>query len=190
MVKYVYSLNDFLDKTIEPELFVKEVKLSSMVAKDSIVGTQIDGDTVTIYFANELSNDDKLLLDNLVASHSILDIAKREKIAKIDARTSELIKTGFYYDGNHFSMSEAAQRNWIGLAAAKANGLLQFPLPVSTVNETVYTIQNSDSCTAFISAFLMYQVDPTKPLAQGRVLKAQVNNCTTIEQLNAIVDTR
>jgi hypothetical protein len=112
------------------------------------------------------------------------------KIRAIDAKTATLIKSGFTYDGNLFSMSEKAQLNWAALAAAKANGILSYPMTVSTSTEGSYVIQDTNELSSFLLAYFMYQVDPNAPLAQGRVLKASVNACITGEELNAIIDNR
>lgn len=119
-----------------------------------------------------------------------LSEVKAAKIATIDAKTSRLIRSGFAYDGEHFSMSENAQTNWVGLAAANANGMLSFPFPVSTADEGVYVLESEFDFLAFMGACLTYQVDPSAPLASGRALKAQVNACETIAEVDAIVDAR
>lgn len=141
---------------------------------------KIQGDLIL-----EMSETEKMEVDD-----QELEEVKVKKIAEIDARTSELIKQGFFYNGYHFSMSEAAQRNWVGIAAAKANGLLQFPLTISTRDEGAYTISDAQECTYFLLAFMLYQVDPNQPLAQGRALKAQVKACTTVREVMSIVDPR
>lgn len=119
-----------------------------------------------------------------------LEEAKEEKILAIDSKTSELIKTGFTFDENNFSMSDAAQRNWCALAAAKANGLLAYPFNISTVDEGYYTIVDGSALAMFLVAYFTYQTDSTKPLTTGRILKAEVEACTTVEEVAAVVDNR
>jgi len=119
-----------------------------------------------------------------------LATVKAAKISAIDARTTALIKSGFAFDGNNFSMSEAAQRNWIGLAAANANGMLSFPTGVSTVDEDTYAITDPVAFSGFLVAYLTYQVHPSAPLASGRALKALVNACESAAEVDAIGDTR
>ena len=123
-------------------------------------------------------------------SDLILSEAKRKKIDQIDERTSTLIMQGFTYNNKHFSMSDAAQRNWVGLAAAKANGLIQFPLVVSTVDEDHYTLTSATDCMMFLVAFLTYQADPNQPLGLGRNLKAQITAASSVDEVNGIVDPR
>jgi hypothetical protein len=119
-----------------------------------------------------------------------LDMAKELKIAEIDARTAYLIRIGFVWGGNHFSMSDAAQRNWIGLGTMASLGMMQYPCPISTVDEGVSYLTSLADLQSFLGAFAMYQLNPAAPLGAGRTLKAQVNACTTVEQVEAIVDNR
>ena len=115
---------------------------------------------------------------------------KQQKIQQIDSRTSELIKSGFEFDGHNFSMSEPAQRNWTGLGTARSNNLVQFPLPISTIGEDIYNIQDDSTLLQFIITYMTYMTDPNQPLGAGRILRAQVSNSTTQEELDAVVDDR
>jgi len=116
--------------------------------------------------------------------------AKIQKIADIDSRTTELIMGGFPFGESNFSMSEPAQRNWIGLLSAYNAGMISFPFTISTVEEGMYQLADATVLMQFMGAFMLYQVDPNQPLGSGRVLKAQVNACTTVAQVEAIVDPR
>lgn len=119
-----------------------------------------------------------------------LEDAKRNKIAAIDSRTQELIQAGFSWGGNNFSMSDAAQRNWIGLGVMKANGLIQYPIPVGKVDEGMVLITTEQELISFLISFAQYQMDPNGPLGSGRALKALVEACMSVEEVNAIVDER
>jgi hypothetical protein len=119
-----------------------------------------------------------------------LEALKALRIIEIDARTSELLKLGFEYNGSSFSMSEAAQRNWAALGAARANGMLSYPLTISTVDEGSYDIQSDNDCLAFLGAYMTYQASPLSPLGNGRVLKAQVTAATTSAEVEAVIDER
>ena len=116
--------------------------------------------------------------------------AKIKKINEIDSKTIILIQTGFLYNENNFSMSDAAQRNWIGISTAKNAGMLSYPFPVSTVDEGTYYLQDSTDALNFLIAYMTYQTDPTKPLGAGRILKAQVQAATTVAEVEAVVDNR
>ncbi len=119
-----------------------------------------------------------------------LDEAKQAKIAAIDRRTAEFIKRGFAFADKQFSMSEAAQRNWIALSSGMANGLLPFPMAVSTIDESSHVLTSPDELKAFLGAYLLYQADPIQPLGAGRALKERVTAAKTVEEVEAIVDAR
>lgn len=119
-----------------------------------------------------------------------LEESKQIKINQIDIKTQELIQLGFDFDDSSFSMSAMAQLNWASLGAARANGMLSFPLSISTVDESAYELKDDGSCLQFLGAYMIYQVDPTKPLSRGRILKSQVGACVTVEEVEAITDTR
>ncbi len=115
---------------------------------------------------------------------------KADRIAAIDTRTAELINRGFSFAGSQFSMSEAAQRNWIALSSGLANSLLSFPMPVSTIDESSHVLQSADALKAFLGAYLLYQADPNQPLGAGRSLKERITAAATVEEVEAVVDDR
>lgn len=134
-----------------------------------------------------------------------LEVEKMNKVLAIDARTSQLIKAGFTYDGQSFSMSENAQRNWTALASALGfligigcnetactNALAMGGgyYPISTVDEETYYFTSKAAFDGFFNAYLSYQSDPSYPLGSGRVLKAQVSAATNQAELEAVVDNR
>lgn len=119
-----------------------------------------------------------------------LDSAKTARIAAVDLRTQELIAEGFAFAGKRFSMSEAAQRNWIALSSGLANGMLPFPMAVSTVDEHSHVLAAANDLKAFLGAYMVYQADPAQPLGSGRALKERITAATTIEELDAIADDR
>jgi len=119
-----------------------------------------------------------------------LEDAKRDKIQEIDQKTQDLITSGFDFDNARFSMSAKAQDNWSGLGIAYTLGFLSFPLPVSTVDEGIYILADETALLQFLGAYMQYQSDPSQPLGAGRLLKTQVSECTTVEEVEAIIDNR
>lgn len=127
-----------------------------------------------------------------------LDEVKAAKIIAIDAKTQELIKQGFSWQGNNFSMSQNAQLNWVSICAGlgkliqiNADGTLNPVVPVSTVTEGSGIILSTlADITGFLGAYMTYQLDTTAPLSTGRLLKAMVDNCTTVAEVDAIRDNR
>lgn len=156
-----------------------------------------NGTQCLITTTEELTQEQEDTLTATIAAHKAVEDwpftlaeAKTLKIAAIDARTSELIMAGFPFDNNNFSMSEAAQRNWIGLLSAYNAGMISFPFTISTVDEETYQLVNSTALLQFMGTFMVYQVSPSAPLGSGRILKAQVTACTTVAEVEAIVDPR
>lgn len=136
---------------------------------------------------NAIAAGDVTVIDYVAPT---LDECKSAKKLMIDIKTSILIKSGFPHDGCYFSMSDAAQRNWCALAAAKANGLIAYPFAISTADESSYTVADATALTMFLISYLTYQTNPQSPLASGRTLKALVESCETIAEVNAIEDNR
>ena len=62
--------------------------------------------------------------------------------------------------------------------------------PVSKADEGHAHLTSKAEFDGFFYAFLSYQTDPTQPLHQGRVLRAQVTAAATQEELDAVVDDR
>lgn len=120
----------------------------------------------------------------------VLAEAKAGKVAAIDARTAELIKQGFTFSGKQFSMSNSAQQNWNALSSDLANGLLSFPLTISTADGSSYILKSSSKVKEFLGARLAYLSDSSQPLGTGRYLKEQVMASKTVEDLAAIIDER
>ena len=141
---------------------------------------KVSGDLVT-----EMSAEEKAIVDGVD-----LPAYKQAKISTIDAKTSELIMAGFPFGGENFSMSEPAQRNWTGMGTVLALGLLPFPLPISTVDEGTFILNDQTHCLQFLGAYMLYQAHPAYPLASGRALKAQVNAATTKAEVDAVEDPR
>ena len=114
---------------------------------------------------------------------------KHIKNLAIDTKTSELLARGFIFDGEIFSLSLAAQSNWIGLQLSIAQGFLNensFPFKISTIDNKEYSLSWANR-NAFFGGVLS---TITSILAAGRALKIQVNNATTVSGVDAIVDSR
>ena len=118
-----------------------------------------------------------------------LDELKKLKNIAIDERTMELIYFGFDFDGHHFSLSDRAQGNWAGMIGSIGAGLLtvaNFPLTLSDTSDSKYEL-------TWLNALLfcgtaVATVKNRK--GSGSDLKQLVNQCSTTEELNAIIDDR
>lgn len=118
-----------------------------------------------------------------------LEDIKNEKIQIIDEKTRQIIDRGFTFGGQTFSLSDNAQRNWIGIASGIAVGLYtaaNFPFPLSTIDNKKYllTWENRFNFLGQVS----YVIGLNKTI--GTELKQACMDATTIEELDAIVDTR
>lgn len=120
----------------------------------------------------------------------LLAQAKTNKVMAIDMRTTELLALGFTFDSQQFSMTETAQRTWVSLGTALSLGMLTFPLQISTTNDLPYNLATSQALLQFLGTYMLFQSGPTFPLSKGRVLKARVSVCTTVEEVAAIIDDR
>lgn len=106
----------------------------------------------------------------------------------IDARTSELIKQGFSYQGKQFSLSQNAQINILGLDNAKDDPALSYPIKYNTIDDldSYDVVDASDVHNMYLSALA------TKKgyTDSGTVLKQQIRDAVDIDAVNAIVDNR
>ena len=137
-----------------------------------------EGDEVREMTANE-----KKAVDNAM----IADI-KHAKCMAIDMRSCELIDQGFVHNGKLFSLSAAAQRNWMALMDTHNAGLLTFPLAVSVkADDEEYVIQDAAEFLAFWGAAMG---TGKAHIDAGRALKLAVAAASDIDALNTVVDER
>jgi len=119
----------------------------------------------------------------------IVGINKRVKLAQIDMRTKRLIYQGAPWPPKApvaiMSLSDEAQRNWIALMVVSSG--LSYPYAVTTIDDNQYNFGDVTE----LQQFCLYCLSVVSGrIATGRTLKLQVNACTTIQQLDAIVDNR
>lgn len=110
---------------------------------------------------------------------------KDQKNDAIDSKTAELISSGFTYDSTVFSLSNEAQKNWIGLDLAK--GDMTYPVKISTKSDVEYSLVDA---TAVHNFYLTGVAAKQGHLDSGRALKIQVNDATTVAEVDAVVDNR
>jgi len=161
-----------------------EITISSIGSK--LHNIYIYGDDVMIETTAALTTAEQAILDTIMTNHDPIDIdaVKEEKNLLIDAKTNELIKGGFEFDGNMFSMSSDAQRNWMGLHQFKE--YMDFPIKISTLDDGEYSLHEEH-----LVQFVLKAVGTVEYyLSSGRKLKVKVKKATTIDEINAIEDNR
>jgi hypothetical protein len=119
----------------------------------------------------------------------VYDLAKcrAERNAQIDLRTREIIALGAPYDGHNFSMEYGDQLSYIALCLAVMAGQASYPIEVRDMVDAPYYLADAATYYTFFFTGLGYV---QAVLAGGRVLKDQVNACTTVGCINSIVDPR
>jgi hypothetical protein len=132
----------------------------------------------------EMTSEEKTTVDN-----STLEEQKIIKNKSIDDKTAYILSNGVHFDGKTFSLSLPAQSNWIGLQLAISQGLIgegEFPFKISTIDNGEYELSWVNKESFF--AAILNKISTT--IASGRALKLQVNQVTSKEQLDSILDNR
>lgn len=104
----------------------------------------------------------------------------------IDNKTGALISQGYIYKGLLFSMSANAQSNLLGVYAAK--DFLSYPFEWNTKNDdNTYSILDASDLTHFFMTAL-----ETKKAHQqsGTLIKVQIRDAMSIDEVNNIIDNR
>ena len=188
--QYVYlDANDEVVASSVKERELTEPKLVSLSATSKVAGADMTivyrGQPHMDTYHRRVSGDGTSLADYEELEY--VDHKKAEKIAEIDARTVELIEAGFDYNGEHFSMSPAAQMNWTQLQVHNITGAVTFPVGVSTSDDGEYQLQDAADFVGFITAIAGLKI---ASYDGGRVLKLQVKAATTLAEVAAVVDNR
>lgn len=113
-----------------------------------------------------------------------LSEAKKGRLSEVDTKTVQLISGGFTFDGNQFSLSQAAQINWVGLKSLKS--LMAWPVNITTLNDGEYALAQANLDSFIGTGKFVVQ----SHLDSGRALKSQILATTTIAELDAVEDNR
>lgn len=100
---------------------------------------------------------------------------------KIDERTTINIFKGFTFDGYTFSMSFSAQINLSNIFYIP-DGL--FPLPYNTIDDQLYSLTLANRQNFYLTALNFKNTT----IQEGTALKQQVNACTTLAELDVILN--
>jgi hypothetical protein len=113
-----------------------------------------------------------------------LEALKEHRYLEVDIRTAELISVGFVFDGQTFSLSANAQRNWDSIKTSKPD--YSFPLDITTIDNNTYSLTNAN-----VQAFWVAARDVVKShLDSGRALKKSIFDAVDIAAVNLVVDNR
>lgn len=180
MLEYSIS-QDIASGTFNSDKLQSEIINANCVT--DLKGITSVGDKIIISCAVILDQD---VLNAVIHDHVAvtLDDNKTAKKKLIDARTQAIIRSGFYFDGHHFSLSPNAQLNWIGMVVMQ--GGLPWPLELTTDDDSAYNLEFA-SLPAFVGSGMTIV---NMQLMAGRALKEACNNASTQEELDAVVDTR
>jgi D-alanyl-D-alanine carboxypeptidase len=119
---------------------------------------------------------------------ALLDAAKERRYTEIDSRTEELINQGFLFSSLVFSLSPGAQAKLMGVNQVRGNANVEYPIHWNTKDDKqTRDIEDADDMLSFyLTAVGTYRAH----VDAGTVLKNQVREKTTIEEVEAVEDTR
>lgn len=106
---------------------------------------------------------------------------KKKIIEIIDENTVLKINNGFSFANKNFSLSLSAQINWSNLLLLPGSF---FPINLSTKNDDIYQL-TYNNVQLFYSAALNGK---NTPLQEGNILKQQVKNALTLQELQQIIN--
>ena len=111
---------------------------------------------------------------------------KEYRFEQVNLKSRDLITNGHSYGGFVFSLSENAQRNLLGLFTGK--DYLTYPMEYRTKDDLnkVFLNNATDVTNFYFSAMGTIQAH----LASGNALKQQINDATTVNEVQLIIDNR
>jgi hypothetical protein len=111
-------------------------------------------------------------------------VDKSNLLQYVDVKTSSLIRKGFKFKEETFSMSMEAQKNWSDIYIFR--DLLTWPVEVSTKNDGSFMLERTD-----LDAFIVEAISFKKSLLDsGRDLKKKIKKAKTLNDLKKIEDKR
>lgn len=128
-------------------------------------------------------------LDTIIEDNSLLLMSLKEaRISQIDNKTQEIISRGFSFDNNRFSLSLPAQSNLTNIKSNKElfNSLNQFPLTISTLDNTLYQLSYANVDSFWLAGMVVVK----EAYSIGGQLKNSIVNATSISEIEQIVDPR
>jgi hypothetical protein len=169
------------------------VDVTRLLAEITAAGYQVTSAALSEDLADVtiLSEATEAQIDAVVNAHQgpdSLDCYKAEKFAKIDAKTSELIASGFQFAGKVFSLSVNAQMKMMGINQIRSEPEVEYPIHWNTKDDMdYYDVSNANEMRAFyLTGVGTYRAH----VDIGSSLKDQVRIATSKTEVDAIVDPR
>jgi len=188
---HTYLLSQTANGTYSLAVIGQELRTSGLSQMPA--GIMCSGTEIRFRFIKILSSEDKTKLDAVVAAHvgtgSLLDATKKPKKSYIDNKTEGLIALGYFiYDAKLFSISKTAQFNTHVMWTRRNEPGFAYPV-VRAAKDNLSTVSLADA--AAVEAFYDASESAVRAiLDSGNALKTQVNDATTVEEVNAVVDNR
>lgn len=172
---------DIASGTFNSDKLQREIIAANCVT--DLKGITSVGDKLIISCLEVIDQD---ALNAVIHDHVAVSLAdnKATKIIAIDAKTTAIIRAGFDFDGNHFSLSISAQQNWTGLFVFK--DFLSWPMGITNDANATYDLTLENLVPFVLSGAAIVQT----AVGTGRALKIAVDAAANQAALDAVVDTR
>jgi len=178
---------DITSHTVDLEILIDQCDEETTIPDPASIAFSKDGNTLFLYFVDDLTIEQKQTLDLIISAHDpILVALKKQRVKEIDDRTTELVDEGFEFAGIIFNGSPESQSRI--MAAYMAKDFATYPIIWMSKDDTTYLeITDETMLTSFfLTGFgtLKYKID------LGSTLKINIQNATTVEDVNNIIDPR
>ena len=116
----------------------------------------------------------------------LLEVKKQAKKDEVNAKTSKLILEGFEYQSKLFDFSRDDQMNYAGLDTKK-DRLDYENLVIFDKDNDMFPITSQEDLSLFTDIGMKHKNDL---IISGQTIKAQIKACTSIDELESIIDDR
>lgn len=117
-----------------------------------------------------------------------IEDAKFLRLNEIDRKTEAIIQTGYSFAGKQFSLSINGQTNILALDNSKDDPAITYPIGFNTIDDSE-TFMIPDSATLH-GMYLTALGTKKAYLNSGTDLKTLINACSTVEEVDSIIDNR
>lgn len=176
-------------------MLAKEIKVAIPTKPVSL---EAAGTAITATFDEDLTGGEITTLDTVVADHKIAEVdtyllarVKAGCCEEFDIRTTKLRESGWEYpaaSGDFYSLTTQAEMKLSKAHARSADGDFPYPFRLAKIdNSGILDLDDANDIDAAHKQ--MFEVLNTL-VESGLVLKKQVIDATTVEDVLAVVDTR